>query len=101
GSRGGEYIAGHPRQRGAFHGHRHRHWGEGEAGKQGAHVIDEIDCYARHADVAGDAGMIAVVAAMGGEIEGDRETLLPGCEIAAIEGVRILGGGEAGTLPDG
>jgi hypothetical protein len=38
---------------------------------------------------------------MGGEIEGDRETLLPGCKIATIEGVRILGGGEAGILPDG
>ena len=37
---------------------------------------------------------------MGREIEGDRETLLPGGEIAAIEGVRFLRGGKAGILPD-
>ncbi len=45
--------------------------------------------------------MVAVVAAMGGEIEGDRQALLPGGEIAPVEGVGILGGGEAGILPDG
>ena len=44
--------------------------------------------------------MIAVVAAMGGEIEGDRQALLTGGEVAPVEGVGILGGGEAGILPD-
>ena len=44
--------------------------------------------------------MVAVVAAMGGEVEGDREALLAGGEIAPVEGVGILGGGEAGVLPD-
>ncbi len=44
--------------------------------------------------------MIAVVAAMGGEIEGDREALLTGGEVAPVEGVGILGRGEAGILPD-
>ena len=38
---------------------------------------------------------------MGGEIERDRETFLPGGEIAAVERVGILRGGEAGILPDG
>ena len=37
---------------------------------------------------------------MGGEIEGDGEALLPGGEVAPVEGVGILGGGEAGILPD-
>ena len=44
--------------------------------------------------------MVGVVAAMGREVEGDREALLPGREIAAVEGVRILGRREAGILPD-
>ncbi len=45
--------------------------------------------------------MIGVVAAMGGEIERDREALLPGGEVAAIKRVGIFRRGEAGILPDG
>ncbi len=44
--------------------------------------------------------MIAVVAAVRGEIESDREAFLARGEIAAVEGVGIFGGGEAGILPD-
>ncbi len=89
------------RQHRAVHGHRHAHLVERDAGEQRAHVVDRIDRDARHADIAGHARMIAVVAAMGGEIEGDREALLPGGEIAPVEGVGIFRGGEAGILPDG
>ena len=60
----------------------------------------EFDRDPGHADVAGHARMVAVVAAVGGEIEGDREALLPGGEVAAVEGVAVLGRGEAGILPD-
>ena len=60
-----------------------------------------VDRDARHADVAGDARIVAVVAAVGGEIEGDGEALLPGGEVAAVEGVGFLGGREAGVLADG
>ena len=45
--------------------------------------------------------MIGVIAAMGREIEGDREALLAGGEIAPVEGVGIFRRGEAGILPDG
>src|SRR6185436_10795756 len=45
--------------------------------------------------------MIAVVAAVGREIERDGKALLPGGQVPAVEGVGILGGGEAGILPDG
>ncbi len=45
--------------------------------------------------------MIAVVAAMGGEVESDRQAFLPGGEIAPIERIGILGRREAGILPDG
>src|SRR5712672_1045259 len=44
--------------------------------------------------------MIRIVAAMGGKIERDREALLPGGEVAAVEGVGILRRREAGILPD-
>ena len=83
------------RQHRAVHGHRHAHLVERDAGEQRAHVVDGIDGDARHAHIARDARMVGIVAAMGGEIEGDREALLPGREVAAVEGVRILGRGEA------
>ena len=76
------------------------HLVERDAVEQRAHVVDRIDRDARHADVAGDARMVGVVAAVGGEIEGDRQALLPGGEIAPVEGVGILRRGEAGILPD-
>ena len=98
---GGDDVERQHRQHRAVHGHRHAHLVERDAGEQRAHVVDRIDRDARHADVAGDARMVAVVAAMGGEIEGDREALLPGGEIAAVEGVGIFRRGEAGILPDG
>ena len=98
---GGDDVEREHRQHRAVHGHRHRHLVERDAGEQRAHVEDGIDRDARHADVAGHARMVAVVAAVGGEIEGDRKALLPGREIAPVERVRILGGGEAGILPDG
>ncbi len=98
---GGGDIERQHREHGAVHGHRHRHLIERNAGKQRAHVVDRIDGDARHADVAGDARMIAVVAAMGGEVESDRQAFLPGGEIAPVERIGILGRREAGILPDG
>ena len=58
-----------------------------------------IDRHAGLADIADHARVIAVIAAVGGEVEGHRKALLPGGEIAAVEGVRFLGGREAGILP--
>ena len=97
---GGDDVKRHHRQYRAIHGHRHRHLVERDARKQRAHVVDRVDRDAGHADIARDPRMIAVVAAMGGEIEGDREAFLPGRKIAPVEGVGILRGGEAGILPD-
>ena len=45
--------------------------------------------------------MIRVVAAMGREIEGDREALLSGRKVAAVEGVGILRGREPRILAHG
>ncbi len=89
------------RQHRAVHGHGHRDLVERDAVEQSAHVVDGIDGDARHADIAGDARMIRIVAAMGGEVEGDGDALLAAGEVAAVEGVGILGGGEARILADG
>ena len=90
----------HDRQHGAVHGHRHGHLVERNAVEELAHVEDGIDRDAGHADIAGDARMVAVVAAMGGEVEGDGQALLAGREVAAVEGVGFLRRREAGILPD-
>ncbi len=47
-----------------------------------------VDGDAGLADIAHHARMVAVIAAMGGEIEGDRHALLPGGQRLAVEGVR-------------
>src|SRR3546814_10952827 len=62
------------------------------------HVLDGIDGDALLADVAHPARMVGVIAAVGGEVEGDREPLLAAGEVGAVEGVGFLGGGEAGIL---
>ena len=97
----GDDVERHDRQHRAVHGHRHRHLVERDAREQRPHVVDGIDGDAGHADIASDARMVGVIAAVGGEIEGDRQALLPGREVAAVEGVGILRRGEAGVLPDG
>src|SRR5271166_1957712 len=50
------------------------------------------------AGVALDAGVVGVVAAVGGQVEGHRQALLAGGEVAAVKRVGIRGGGEPGVL---
>ena len=90
----------HHRQHGAVHGHRHAGLVERDAVEQRPHVVDGIDRHAGHADIAGDARMVGIVAAVGRQIEGDRQALLPAGEVAPVEGVRILRRREAGILAD-
>ena len=87
-------------QHGAVHRHRHAHLVERDAVEELPHVVDRVDRDARHADVTGHPRMVAVVAAVGGQVEGDRQALLPGGEVAPVEGVGLLGGGEARVLAD-
>jgi len=82
------------REHRAVHGHRHRHLVQRDAVEQLPHVQDGVDGHAGHADVTGHARVVGVVAAVGGQVEGDRQALLAGREVAAVEGVRLLGGGE-------
>ena len=97
---GGDHV---PREHGehrAVHGHRHRHAVERDRVEQHLHVLDRVDGHAGLADVADDTGMVAVVAAVRGEVEGHREPHLTGGEVGAVEGVRLLRGREARVLPD-
>ena len=98
---GGDDEQREDRQHRAVHRHRHAHLVERDAGEQRAHVVDRVDRDAGHADIARDARMIGVVAAMGRKIERDRQALLAGREVAAIEGVGILRRREAGILAHG
>ena len=98
---GGHDIERHDRQNRAVHGHRDGHLPQRDLVEEDLHVFDRIDGHAGLADIARDALVVRIVAAMRRQVEGHRETLLARREIAAIEGVGLFGGGEAGVLADG
>ena len=83
------------RQDGAVHRHRDAHLVQRDAVEELPHVQDRVDRDARHADVAGHPRVVGVVAAVGGQVEGDRQALLPGGEVAPVERVGLRRGGEA------
>ncbi len=97
---GGDDEPGQHRQYRAVHRHRHAHPVERDAVEQDLHVLDRVDRDAGLADITDDARVVAVIAAMGRQIERDRQPHLPGFEIVAIEAVRVLGRRKAGILPD-
>src|SRR5262249_16211313 len=84
----------------AVHGHRYTHLRKRDSIEQRAHVEERIEDTARHADIALDAWMVAVVAGVGGKVKGDGEALLPRRKVTPVKGVRILGGGKTCILPD-
>ena len=55
------------------------------AAEEDLHVEDRIDRDARLANVSDNSRMVGVVAAMRGQIECDREPLLPGGDVALVE----------------
>ena len=96
----GDDVTREHRQHRAVHRHRHRHLVERDAVEEDLHVLDRVDRDAGLADVADDARVVAVVAAVRREVERDRQAHLPGREVLAVERVRLLGGGEARVLAD-
>ena len=68
--------------------------------KSCARVVDRVDRDPGHADVALHPRVVGVVAAVRGQVERDAQALLAGGEVAPVERVGLLGGGEAGVLPD-
>ena len=98
---GGDDVHAQHRQHGAVHGHRDRDLVQGDRVEEDLHVLDGIDRHAGHADVALDARVVRVVAAMRREIERDREAHLAGGEVGAVEAIAVLGRAEAGVLANG
>ena len=74
-------VAREHRQHRAVHRHRHRHAVERDAVEEDLHVLDRVDRDAGLADVADDARVVAVVAAVRREVERDRQAHLPGGEV--------------------
>jgi hypothetical protein len=64
------------------------------------HVAEMADRHADLADLAAGEDMVAVVAGLGRQIEGDGEAGLARGEVRAVEGVRLLGRGMAGIGPE-
>ena len=63
---------------------------ERDAVEQDLHVLDGVDGHPRLADVADHARVVGVVAAVGGEVEGDRDALPAAGERPPVERVRLL-----------
>ena len=109
----GQLLRGHPLllgrhdverqygQHGAVHGHRHAHLVQRDAVEELAHVVDGVDRHPGHADVAGHPRVVGVVAPVRGQVERDRQALLPAGQVAPVERVGLLGGGEPGVLAHG
>ena len=87
---GGYDVEGHHRQHGAVHGHRHGHLPQWNPVKENFHVFDRVDRHSCFADVANHALVVRVVAAMCGQVEGNRKAFLSCRQIAPVERVRFL-----------
>lgn len=98
---GRDDVAREHRQHRSVHGHRDADLVERDLVEQDLHVLHAVDRHAGLADVAGHARMVAVVAAVRGQVEGHAHALPARGQRLAIEGVRLLGGREARVLPDG
>ncbi len=98
---GGDHVEREDRQHGTVHRHRHRHGRQIDTVEQLAHVEDGIDCHTGHSDVTRHTRVVGVVAAVGGEVERHRQALLPGGQVAPVEGVGFRRRREARVLPDG
>ena len=88
---GSDDVGGEHGEDGAVHRHRHRHFVEGDAGKEGLHVLHRIHGDAGLADVPRDPGVVGVITAMRGEVESHRDPLTAGGEGFPIERVGVLG----------
>ena len=94
---GGGDVEGEEPGGGGVDRHRRVHRLEGDAVEEGAHVAEVGDGDADLADLAAGKDVVAVVAGLGGQVEGDREPGLAAGEVRAVEGVRGGSGGMAGV----
>ena len=94
----GNNVQGKNRQHCAVHRHGHRHAVQRDARKELTHVQDGVHGHACHTDIAGNTRVVRVVAAMGRQVEGDRQALLTGGQVTTVERVGLFSGGESGVL---
>ena len=85
----------------AVHGHGNGDFLKRNAVEKDFHVLDGIDCHACFADITFHSRMVAVIAAVGGKVEGHRDALLTGCESLAVERIGFFGGRKTRILADG
>ncbi len=94
---GGGDIERHQPHGGGVDGHRRVHLAERDAVEQRAHVAEMRDRHADLADFAAREDVVAVIAGLRRQIEGDGETRLALGEIGAIELVGLAGRRMAGV----
>ncbi len=95
---GRHHVTGQDGEHGPVHRHGDADLVEGDVGEEDVGVLDRVDGHPGHADVALDPGVVGVIAPVGGQVEGHRQPGLAGGQVALVEGVGLLGGGEAAVL---
>ena len=83
-----------------IHRHGNAYFIQWNTVKEDFHILDRVDSDTRLTHIAFNAGVVAVIAAVGGQIKRDRDTLLACGKGAAVECVALLGGGETRVLTD-
>jgi len=91
---GERHVEGEEPHRGRVDGHRGVDLLDRDGVEQDLEVVERVDGDADLADLGLRERMVGGVAALGGEVEGDREPRLPAREVAAVEGV---GGADVGV----
>ena len=94
-------VKGHDGQHGSIHGHRDAHPVERNALEQPLHVFYTVDGHAGLAHIARHPGVIAVIAAVGRQVEGHTQSLLAFRQILSVEGIGSLGSAEPRILSNG
>ncbi len=98
---GSHDIPGQNGQHGAVHGHGHGNFFQGNLVEKNLHVFDGVNRHAGFADVARDAGMVGVIAPVGGQVKGHGQAGLSRGKVFPVELVRFPGGGKSRVLTDG
>ncbi len=91
-------VEGEQDRRGGVDRHRRRDAVERDLREQAPHVGDRVDRHADPSDLASRHRVIAVVADLGRQVEGDRESARSLSEQVAVALIRFVGVREAGVL---
>src|SRR5690606_1318585 len=89
---------GHHRDNSAVHGHRDRHLIERDLIEKDLHIEHGVDRDTGFADIARNAFVIGIVAAVRGQVERNGKPALTCCKIPAIECIRFFRGRKSCVL---